>query len=133
MDTRTAARRWAETWRTNWIARKPEPIVALYAPGATYASEPFRAPRIGPEGARDYVVPTLAEEADVQARFGEPIVEGDRAAICWWASFVEDGDVVTYAGTSNLRFNEAGLVVDEWDTWNRADGRLEPPTGWGRG
>ena len=86
---------------------------------------------IGPAGAREYVMPVLAEEADVKAWFGEPIVDGDRAAVQWWASLIENGEEVTYAGTSNLRFNADGLVLDEWDSWNRADGRLEPPPGWG--
>ena len=132
-DSRAAAHRWAQTWRENWIARNGEPIVALYAEGATYSTAPFREPRIGPAGARDYLVPVLAEEADVKAWFGEPIFDGDRASISWWASFLEEGQEATYAGTSVLRLNEEGLVVDEWDTWNRADGRMEPPPGWGHG
>ena len=133
MDTRTAAHRWADTWRESWIARDGEPIIALYAEGARYATAPFRDPQIGPRGAREYVIPVLAEESGVRAWFSDPIVDGDRASISWWASFVEEDVEATYAGTSVLRFNEDGLVVDEWDTWNRADGRLEPPPGWGRG
>jgi hypothetical protein len=31
-----------------------------------------------------------------------------------------------------LRFDAAGLVVEQRDTWNQADGRREPPEGWGR-
>jgi hypothetical protein len=133
VDTREAARRWADTWRNSWIARDGEPIVDLYAEGARYATAPFRDPHIGPEGAREYVLPVLAEEADVKAWFAEPIVDGERASVSWWAYFLEDGVEVTYAGTSVLRFNEEGLVVDEWDSWNQAEGRLEPPPGWGRG
>jgi SnoaL-like domain len=132
VNTQAAARRWAETWRDNWVARNGEPIVALYAEGARYSTAPFRDARIGPEGAREYVLPVLAEEAEVKAWFAEPIVDGDRASVSWWASFLEDGIEATYAGTSVLRFNDQGLVVDEWDAWNRADGRLEPPPGWGR-
>ena len=39
---------------------------------------------------------------------------------------------MTYAGTSTLRFDADGLVLDEWDTWNEAEGRHEPADGWGR-
>jgi hypothetical protein len=131
MDTRSAAQRWADTWRRSWVATEPEPIAALYAPTASYATAPFRTPHIGPAGAIDYLRPVLAEETDVRAWFGEPIVDGDRAAVQWWASLVENGEAVTYAGTSILRFDADGLVIDEWDSWGRADGRLEPRAGWG--
>ena len=131
MNTRDAAQRWSDTWSASWVARNSEPIAALYAPGAIYSTAPFRTPYIGPEGALEYLRPVLAEESAVTAWFGEPVVDGDRAAIQWWASFLENGIEVTYAGTSVLRFNDVGLVVDEWDTWNQADGRLEPGEGWG--
>ena len=133
MDTRTAAKRWADTWRENWMAKNPAPIAALYAPGARYATAPFRTPHIGREGAMAYVAPVLAEEEKIRAWFGEAIVDGDRAAVQWWASFEENGVEATYAGTSILLFDEDGLVIDEWDSWNRTDGRIEPPTGWGSG
>jgi len=112
------------------MKREPGPVAALYAPGASYATAPFRPPHVGPEGARGYVAAVFAEEADVRATFGVPIVAGDRAAVQWWASFLEDGEPATYAGVSILRFDSDGLVVDEWDAWNRSDGRLEPPVGW---
>jgi hypothetical protein len=66
----------------------------------------------------------------VGAWFGEPVVDGDRAAVQWWAALVENDSEVTLAGTSVLRFDGEGLVVDEWDAWNMADGRREPPPGW---
>lgn len=132
MDARSAAHRWAETWRRCWIALDPQPIASLYAPGGRYATAPFRTPHVGPAGALEYVEPVFAEESDVRAWFGEPIVDGDRAAIQWWASFVENGEEVTYAGTSILRFDGDGLVVDEWDSWAHADGRLEPLASWGK-
>jgi len=131
METRSAARRWADTWRRSWVARAPEPIAALYAPTATYATAPFRTTHVGPAGALAYLEPVFVEESDVRAWFGEPIVDGDRAAVQWWASFLENGEEATYAGVSILRFDADGLVIDEWDAWNRADGRLEPPAGWG--
>ena len=132
MDTPTAVRRWADTWRENWITRSAEPIAALYASSGRYATAPFREPRIGPPGAIAYLEPVFAEEADIRCWFGEPIADGDRAAVQWWANFVENGEEVTYAGTSNLRFDSDGLTVDQWDSWNRAEGRLEPPDGWGK-
>ena len=66
----------------------------------------------------------------MEAWFGQPIVDGDRAAVAWWASLTEDGREITLAGTSLLRFDADGLVADEWDTWNQADGRVAPTSGW---
>jgi hypothetical protein len=45
---------------------------------------------------------------------------------------VDEGRDVTLAGTSVLRFDDDGLVLEQRDTWNVRDGRAEPPDGWGR-
>ena len=131
MDTRSAAQRWADTWQRCWMSGDPEPIAALLAPSGRYSTGPFREPYIGPAGALTYLRSVLGEESEVRARFGEPIVDGERASIQWWASMREPEREVTYAGTSTLRFDADGLVVDEWDSWNEAEGRHDPPAGWG--
>src|SRR5439155_24259747 len=79
MGTREAARRWAATWERGWRDPDATEILALYADGATLQSHPFRR-AIAPA---DYIVPTLAEEASADCEFGEPIVDGDRAAVEW--------------------------------------------------
>lgn len=109
-----------------------EPIVALYAEDARFTSEPFRDVRDGREGVRAYVTGAFAEESDVRAWFGEPIVDGDRAAVEWWAALREPDGEVTLAGTSVLRFAAGGLVSEQRDTWNQHAGRRSPPRGWGR-
>jgi predicted SnoaL-like aldol condensation-catalyzing enzyme len=131
MNTRRAAQRWADTWQRSWNANHPEPIVALYAPEAVYTVSPFREPNMGHDGARAYLTEVLAEEGQVAARFGEPIVDGSRAAVQWWATFVEEGRDITLAGTSVLRFNDDGLVTDEWDAWEEIESHRSPPEGWG--
>jgi len=132
VETRDAARRWADTWQRNWSARNAEPIAALYAPDAEYSVSPSREPNIGPEGARVYLNRVFGEESEISSRFGEPIVDGNRAAIQWWATYVEAGRYITLAGTSVLQFNDDGLVIDEWDTWEEMDGHHTPDDGWGR-
>ena len=132
MDARDAARRWAETWQRCWEARDARPVAALYAAAARYSTEPFRDPFIGPTGALRYIEGAFAEETAIEARFGEPIVYGERAAVQWWAQLIEAGQPITLAGTSVLRFDEQGLVIDEWDTWNQANGRIAPPADWGK-
>lgn len=127
MTTTDAARRWAETWRTGWEALDAESIVALYDPGALLSTEPFREPYRGRQGVRDYVTRVFAEEQDPRVAVSDPIVDDDRAAVSWWASLREEGADTTLAGTSVLRFNADGLVVEQWDAWNAAPERRAPP------
>lgn len=130
-DTRTAARAWADTWKRGWEALEPDPIVALYAEAITYSSEPFREVYRGRDGVRAYVEGSFGDETDVRAWFSEPVVDGDRASVSWWATLVDSGERVTLAGTSVLRFDDDGLAVDQWDAWNVLAGWREPPEGWG--
>ena len=125
--TRAAAARWAHAWKQAWEALDPEPIVALYAPGAVFSSEPFREAYHGPAGVRAYVERVFGEEEDVRVAVSPPIVDADRASISWWASLREDRRDVTLAGTSVLRFDTDGLVVEQWDAWNALAERRDPP------
>lgn len=126
-----AARRWAQTWESSWPRRDAESIAALYAAGATYRSHPLRDPQAG--GALAYTQREFALEEAIVCRFGEPMTSSDRAAVEWWASWVEEGREVTLAGSTVLRFDEAGRVVEHVDYWVQGEGRLEPFSGWGRG
>jgi hypothetical protein len=131
LELEAAARRWAETWQRGWNDHDTEAIVALYSPEAAILStEPFRDPFIGSAGVRRYVHQVFAEEEQADARFGEPVVGRDRAAVPWWATLIENGIPVTLAGTSLIRFDDDGLVTEQWDTWNQAPGRREPPAWW---
>jgi len=128
-DARAAAMRWAAAWKEGWEALDVERIVALYAPHATFSSEPFRDVYRGRQGVRTYVAAAFAEEDDPRVWTSDPIVDGPRASISWWASFREDGLETTLAGTSVMRFDDDGLVVEQWDTWNTLPDRREPPAG----
>ncbi len=128
MDTGDAARRWIEGWLRGWRALDPEPIVALYAEDCFFLSQPFREP----QAPRDYVESALAEEDRAEPWFGEPVVDGDRAAVEWRAYVRENGRDVTIAGTSLLRFRDDGLCVEQRDAWAVQEGRvdrLSPPVG----
>ena len=72
----------------------------------------------------------FAEESDITCRFGEPVVSGDRAAVEWWASWIEEGESITLAGGTMLRFDDDGKVVDHRDYWNQAPGRIDPYSSW---
>ena len=113
MDTREAAQRWAQVWERGWPAQDEAAISALYADGASWQQHPFRDPEPG------YLARVFAEEESAQCRFGEPIVDGDQAAVPWSAQTrLRDGGTEDLAGVSLLRFRADGLVVRERDFWN---------------
>jgi hypothetical protein len=79
---------------------------------------------------RGYLGRNFDAESGIECRFGEPITTGDRAAVEWWASWVEDGQTLTLAGVTILRFGPDGLVVDHRDYWNQLNQREPPYPGW---
>lgn len=129
-DVGEAAARWAETWRRAWPAKDVEAIAALYADDAVYRALAFREPDRGFGGVRRYLSENFAVEEEVECWFGEPVVDGDRAAVEWWATWLESGTRLTMAGTTVLRFGDDGLVVDHRDYWNEVDRREPPYRGW---
>ena len=131
-DCTDTARHWADVWHDAWEARDTDAIVALYHPDVVFSTQPFRTPYRRQAGVREYVSQAFAEEEEPRVWVGQPVVDGDRAAIEWWAAVTENGMEITLAGTSVLRFDADGLVLEQRDAWNQADGRREPPEGWGR-
>ncbi len=68
----------------------------------------------------------LAEEkAEPEVWFGEPIVRGDRAAVEYWAIVQYESGEHTLAGTTLLRFDDDGLVIEHRDYWAIEPGRRE--------
>ena len=122
MHAAAAALRWAEVWERGWPAADADAIAGLYADGALFLSSPFR-PHQPP---REYVAWAFGEQSAAVCRFGTPVVDGDRAAVDWWA-VVTDGAGVdeTLAGTSLLRFDRDGLVVEQRDVWAAEAGRRD--------
>jgi hypothetical protein len=114
MDPREAAERWRGTWERGWRAHDADEILGLYAPEAYFQSHPFRQAQTP----SDYILPTLAEEEEAACEFGEPIVDGYRAAVEWSATTkLRDGGTERLAGVSLLRFDPDGLVVEQRDFW----------------
>ncbi len=113
VDTRHAARRWAQTLERGWPEHDVAAISALYAEGAFWQQHPFHDPEPG------YLARVFAEEESAECRFGAPIVDGDQAAVSWSAQTrLTDGGTEDLAGVSLLRFGADGLVVEERDFWN---------------
>ena len=129
MIAEDAARRWADAWMRSWRAKDPELLESVYAEDAVFRSHPFR----DPQPPLEYASWAYAEEeGEPEVWFGEPLAAGDRAAVEWWAVVIENGEHVSLAGTSILRFDSEGRVVDQHDYWNSTPGRVTPWQGWGR-
>ena len=119
---------WAEAYERAWLAGDAEAAGALYAEDCTFRSQPFR----GLENAQDYARRVYEEASASEVWFGEPIEDGDRAAVEWWALMATpEAEEVTLAGCSLLRFGPDGTVVDSCDYWHEGPGHRRPPNGWG--
>ena len=130
MDAEAAARRWRDTWERAWPAKDVDAIVSLYADSVPYRALAFREADMGPAGVRRYLQREFGVEDEIECRFGEPVAGRSRAAVEWWASWVEDGQELTLAGATFLRFDSDGLVVDHRDYWNEVPRREPPFSGW---
>jgi ketosteroid isomerase-like protein len=130
LETEAAARRWRDTWERAWPTKDVDAIVALYSDDVPYRALVFREPDVGRAGVRRYLEENFGVEEDIECRFGEPVVGGDRAAVEWWASWIENGELLTLAGSTFLRFDAGGLVVDHRDYWNEVKRREPPFDGW---
>jgi len=109
-------------WEAAWPREDVDGIDALYARDAVFYSHPFRAQQAPAE----YVAWAFRGQQSAECRFGQPLVQGARAAVEWWGVVTStDGAVETLAGTSLLRFDETGLVVEQRDVWATREGRLE--------
>jgi hypothetical protein len=112
VDTREAARRWADVWERGWREHDAEAIRALYAEEAYWSQHPFREPDSA------YLARVFAEEKSARCEFGTPIVDGDRAAVEWnGQTELVDGGTEDLVGVSLLRFDRDGLVLEQRDIW----------------
>ncbi len=130
LEAEAAARRWRDTWESAWPVKDIDAIVALYSDEVPYRALVFREPDLGLAGVRRYLEENFGVEEEIECRFGEPVVGDDRAAVEWWASWIEDGEPLTLAGSTFLRFDADGLVVDHRDYWNEVKRREPPFEGW---
>jgi hypothetical protein len=126
---REAIERWIDGWARGWATHDVDLIDSLYADGALFVSAFFR----DPQPAGEYAAWAFSDEESAEVWFAEPVIDGNRAAVAWWAiSRGTDVRVTTLAGASMLVFGDDGLVVLQRDYWNEAqDAAMPPPEDWG--
>jgi SnoaL-like domain len=122
---------WIEGYRRAWVERDPQAAAALFTEDASYRSSPFVEPNLGQEGVVAYWTGATSTQADVEVEMGEPLVDGNHAAVEWWTRMRADGDEITLVGCLLLRFAADGRCEDLREYWNYESGRLPPHEGWG--
>ena len=131
VDTHEAARRWVAGYSAAWKSHDAGAVARLYTEDGVYRSHPFRDPLHGAAGVREYTDWAFSSETDADVWFGEPLAEGNGAAIEYWAVILQrDGAISTLAGTVLLRFGDDGRVTEHRDYWALDDGRRAPYEGW---
>jgi uncharacterized protein (TIGR02246 family) len=68
-----------------WRDKDADAAAALFTPDASYQSHPTAGPHQGTEAIRAYWARATATQRQLDLRFGQPIVAGNRAAVEWWA------------------------------------------------
>ena len=122
---------WLERYRRAWIDRDAEAASRLFTNDAIYREQPFQAPFVGREAIRDYWARVTASQTGVELRYGQPVVDGDRLAVEWWANLDTTDGPVTLAGEFLLRFADSGECRELREYWLLTPARVDPPSGWG--
>jgi len=126
------AEEWIAAYGRAWLEPDPEGVVALFTDDAVYRSSPFREPHFGSAGIRDYWTRATSTQEELDLHFGEPVGEGSKVVVEWWAIMRDEGAWITLPGCLLLRFAEDGRCEELREYWHVEDGRHEPHPGWGR-
>lgn len=122
---------WLEAYRTAWVRKDADGAAAIFTETARYRKHPFEEPHRGRDGVHAYWTEVTSTQAEVELRYGVPVVEGRRVAVEWWVTMLNGGAEVTIAGEFLLLFDESGLCDELREYWHVGEGRREPPPGWG--
>ena len=128
---REAVDGWLADYARAWEEQDPVAVVPLFTEDATYRSQPFREPHVGHDGVERYWRDAVTTQSDVRVRFGTPVVDGERVAVEWWTTAVDEASPKTIAGILLLRFADDGRCRALREHWAIAEGIREPFPGWG--
>jgi ketosteroid isomerase-like protein len=123
---------WLKQYRQAWEERDDVAVAALFTRDAVYRSHPFREPHVGTAAIRAYWRRATSLQVGAAVWFGEPIVDGRRVAVEWWATMQDEGAQVTLPGCLVLRFGADGRCEELREYWHLERGRHQPHHGWGR-
>lgn len=114
-------RAYTDAWRSNDAGA----LANLFAAYARYFSSPTRSPHVGRQIIIDYWRRATRTQSDLELRFREPVVAGDRTAVEWWATMRDPewrpeapNDWVTLPGCLILTFAPDGRCKELREYWN---------------
>jgi ketosteroid isomerase-like protein len=122
---------WLDRLGNAWRNLDSEAAADLFTVNAVYRSQPFRASLLGRPEIAGYWASATRNQAGIEVKFGDPVVDGNRVAVEWWAIVNEKGQPSTEAGGLFLVF-ENGLCAELREYWNLIEGKIPVPQGWGR-
>jgi ketosteroid isomerase-like protein len=131
---------WVQAYARAWENKDADAAVAIFTSDALYQAVPGVAEQTfrGREAIHRYWADVTAAQQDISVRWGEPVIQGRRAAVELWATFrqpqinPEGEHWVTIVESNLLTFTPDGrLCSRNVEYWNLNMGRLTPPRGWG--
>jgi uncharacterized protein (TIGR02246 family) len=122
---------WLQSYARAWQTADDELVASLFTEDARYRSTPFREPFVGHAEIRAYWRRATETQSETRVRIGRPFIDGDRVAVEWWATMVDDGDPITPPGCLILRFASDGRCLDLREYWNLEEGNRDPFPAWG--
>ena len=120
VDARDVARRWAAIW-PGVAAADVDAIAALYAQDAVFYSHPFR----DRQGPAEYAAWAFADQALLSAARRASRGRTASSGRLVGRRHCQERSVQSLAGTSLLRFDAAGLVVEQRDAWAETAARAD--------
>lgn len=129
---RERADAWLEAYRQAWEEADARAIPGMFTQEARYRAHPQGTAYTGHDAIADYWTRATAGQRDIQVRFGDPIVDGDRVAAEFWATMRSDGGPVTVAGCLLLAHAADGGCRSLRECWHETGALLAPPPDWGR-
>lgn len=122
---------WLDEFGRVWREADADAAAALHPADGVYRNSPFLdRPYVGTEAIRGFWDRALVGVSEIDFRYGVPVIQGDRAAVEWWVTEMNNGEAATLAGIFLLTF-DGELVCDLREAFVKQAGAHEPHEGWG--
>lgn len=127
--------RWVERYLQAWKDKDDVAVGRLFTRDAVYQEVPGDAGRtfVGRAAIRKYWRTITKGQSHVTTRYGEPVIQGDRAAVELWITLKGGGKWMTIVETNVMTFNRHAQVSRNAEYWVLRQGKFAPPHGWGSG
>lgn len=123
--------RWIASYAAAWEERDPDAVAPLFSDDATYRSVIFNEAHQGRVGVHSYWTSATSYSSEISVRMGTPIADGDRVALEWWTTMIDEGEEITLPGVLLLLFDPSGRCTSLREYWAFQPGHAEPYDGWG--